>query len=237
MKTYESTNATRAPARTLGDQLPELWTTAGLVETDHSLPEISGIEAEHQAVVGEPAPMALFGFATGTLLVGITLAGYWPLGELVGVLPALLWFAGVGQFIGGIVALARGSTFAATAFCSFGMGNIIVGSTLWMQHAGLIPATAATGAMLGVVLFCLGYIAVTLAIAALRSNVIYLATVALLIPGYTLAGITHVGGSAANGVVGGWFLIVAALCAFYAGGAVVVNSQWRRAVLPMGGLH
>src|SRR5262249_35142227 len=111
--------------------LSTLWTTAGMVETDRSLPEMRGIEAEHQAVGGAPAPMALFGFALGTFLVGLLFIGFWPTGTMMGIVPALLWFAGVGQFIGGLFALTRGSTFAATAFCSFGMGNIIVASFTW----------------------------------------------------------------------------------------------------------
>lgn len=181
--------------------------------------------------------MALFGFATGTFLVGLVLAGMWPMGALLGVLPALLWFAGIGQFIAGLFALACGSTFGATAFCSFGMGNIIVASFLWMQHVGLIPTTAATTAMLGLALFCLAYIALALAIAALRTNLIYLITVALLVPGYALNAVTDVGGSPSVAHVGGWFLVAAAIGAFYAGAAVVINSQWRRAAFLLGPIH
>jgi uncharacterized protein len=217
-----------------GADVMPLWTTAGLVETERTLPEISDLEADHQAVIGEPAPMALFGFATGTFLAGLILAGLWPQSTLVAILPPLLWFAGVGQFIGGLFALARGSTFGATAFCSFGMGYIIVATFLWMQHAGLIPGTPASMTMLGIALFCLAYIALTLTIAAFRTNAAYLLTVALLVPGYALSAVADVGGAQAVGQVGGWFLIVSAIMAFYAGGAVVINSQWRRAALPMG---
>lgn len=214
--------------------LTALWTTAGMVETDRPLPDIVGLEAAHQAVIGDPAPMALFGFAVGTFLVAIVLTGIWPVGSTMGVIPALLWFAGVGQFIGGLFALTRGSTFGATAFCSFGMGNIIVATYTWMQQAGVIPVNGSTHAMLGVGLFCFGYIALTLAVAALRTNLAYLLTVGALVPGYVLSGIPDVGGPAGAGHVGGWFLVAAAVFAFYSGGAVVANSQWCREVFPLG---
>ena len=205
-----------------------------MVETAGPMPNLQGLEAEHQAIIGDPAPMALFGFATGTFLIAMTLTGAWPMASAIAVVPALLWFAGVGQFIGGLVSLVRGSTFGATAFCSFGMGNIIVATFLWMQHAGMLPATGNATALLGIGLFCLAYIALMLTVAAMRANLAYGATIAALVPGYALVAVTDVGGPAVVGHIGGWFLVLAALLAFYAAGAVVVNSQWCRELLPVG---
>lgn len=212
----------------------EVWTTAGLVHTNQPVAELHRVEAEQEAKIGEPAPMALFGFAIGTFLIAMVLTGEWPTASLIAVVPALLWFAGVGQFIGGLFALARGSTFGATAFCAFGMGNIIAGTFIWMQTAGLIPMAPASMNMLGLALMCLGYIALMLTIASLRTNASYTCTVAALVPGYVLAAVPDLGGSATIGHIGGWFLVLAAVLAFYAGGAVVVNSQWQREVLPLG---
>lgn len=216
--------------------LTALWTNAGMVETDRPLPDLHGIEAQHQATIGDPAPMALFGFATGTFLLSMIMIGFWPSWSMIAVVPALLWFAGVGQFIGGLFALSRGSTFGATAFCSFGMGNIIAGTFVWMQHAGIMPTTSDAGTMLGIGLFCFAYIALMLTIAAARSNTAYLLTVAALVPGYALAAVQYVGGPRVVGQIGGWFLCAAAILAFYAAGAVVINSQWCREVLPLGKL-
>ncbi len=217
--------------------LMALWTNAGMVETDRPMPHLRGLEAQHQAVIGDPAPLALFGFAVGTFLISMLLTGEWPMSAAIAVVPALLWFAGVGQFIGSLFALARGSTFAATAFGSFGMGNIIVGTFLWMQHAGIIATGPNENTMLGMGLFCLAYIALALTIAALRTNVVYMLTVLALIPGYALVAASNVGAAPVVGHIGGWFLCAAALLAFYAGGAVVVNSQWCREALPLGTLR
>ncbi|HZO94862.1 MAG TPA: acetate uptake transporter [Candidatus Baltobacteraceae bacterium] len=205
-----------------------------MVETDRPMPNLHGIEAEHQAVLGDPAALALFAFAVGTFVASAVLTGMWPMAALAAVVPPLLWFAGVGQFIGALFALARGSTFGATAFGSFGMANIVVGTFVWMQNAGLIPMSADARTMLGITLCCFAFIALALAVAALRTNAIYFLTVLGLIPGYALVGANDAGAPAAVGHIGGWFLCAAALLAFYAGAAVVVNSQWCREALPLG---
>lgn len=218
----------------LDEHASAVWTTAGLVETTRPVDEVRRIEADREASVGDPAPMALFGFATGTFLVSMILTGMWPMGALMAVVPALLWFAGIGQFVGGLFALARGSTLGGTAFCSFGAGNVIVATFVWMQQNGVIPLTTDSKTMLGIGLFCLGYIALMLTIAAVRANAAYLVTLATLTVGYVLAAVPDVGGSPVVGHIGGWFLVASALCAFYAAGAVAVNSQWQREALPVG---
>lgn len=49
MKRYEQTTTHGAATQTPGSDghLTELWTTAGMVETARTLPEIRGLEAEH----------------------------------------------------------------------------------------------------------------------------------------------------------------------------------------------
>lgn len=218
--------------------LPPLhWTPTGLVETAYvSTNEVRQLEERREASHAESAPLGLFGFAVGTLVASMVISGWYPTGAMVAIIPAVFVFAGIAQFIAGLLSFNRGSTFGGTTFCSYGAGNIIVATFIWMQHAGLIPVTAANEAMLGIGLFCFAYISLMLCFAALRANVAYALTIAALVPGYALAAVPMVGGSALVGHVGGWFLAAAAVLAFYAGGAVVVNSNWRREALPLGNL-
>lgn len=218
--------------------LPPLhWTPTGLVETSYVSPnEVRQLEEQREASHAEAAPMGLFGFALGTFVASMVISGWYPTSAMVAIIPAVLIFAGFGQFIAGLLSFNRGSTFGGTTFCSYGAGNIIIAAFLWMQHAGLIPATSNDQALLGVGLFCFAYISLMLGIAALRANLAYAITIAALVPGYSLAAVPMVGGNALVGHVGGWFLAAAAVFAFYAGGAVVVNSNWRRELLPLGNL-
>jgi uncharacterized protein len=220
------------------EALPPLhWTPTGLVETAYvSTNEVRQIEEQREASVAEAAPLGLFGFAVGTFVASMVISNWYPATAMVAIIPAVLIFAGIAQFIAGLLSFNRGSTFGGTTFCSYGAGNVIIATFLWMQHAGMIPIAASDQAILGIGLFCFAYISFMLGIAALRANIAYALTLAALIPGYALSAVPMVGGEAFVGHVGGWFLAVSALLAFYAGGAVVVNSNWRREVLPLGNL-
>lgn len=218
--------------------LPSLhWTPTGLVETTQVTPaNVRQLEEQMEASHADAAPMGLFGFAVGTLLASIVVAGWYPSGTFVATIPALIIFAGVAQFIAGLLSFNRGSTFGGTVFCSYGAGNVLLATFLWMQHLGFIPVVAANTAMMGIALFCFAYISAMLCFAALRANAAYALTLFALIPGYALAAVPMVGGGATVGHIGGWFLAAAAVFAFYSGGAVVVNSNWKSEVLPIGNL-
>ena len=222
---------------TINRPVHEVWTKAGPIETvstDNG--ELRRLEEAHQVQLGEPAPMGLFGFAVGTLIVGFVISGLTPMTALPAVIPSLLVFAGLGQFIAGLFSFAKGNTFAATTMCSFGANNVLVASFIWMQSLGLIPKTYDTGFLLGVGLCCFGYISLALMLAATRLNMAFVLTLAALIPGYALTGIHYFGAPAVIGHIGGGFLLLAALLAFYTAAALVVNSTHERKIIPLGSL-
>ncbi len=97
----------------------------------------------------------------------------------------------------------------------------------------MIPNTPSNMLLLAVDLFCMGYISLALMIGALRLNWIYVLTTAMLVAGYTLPGIQFLGANRELGILGGYFLLAASFFAFYAATANVINSSWRREVLPM----
>ena len=215
--------------------LREIWTKAGLVESPSlSAGELRSIEERHQVTIGDPAPLGLFGFAVGTIVIGFVIGGIVPQGALSAAIPSVLVFAGAGQFIAGLFALAKGNTFAATAFGSYGANNVLVATFIGMQTLNLIQRNPDTDLLLGVGLICMGYISMILGFAAMKINPTYVAIVWALVPGYVLPGLQYMGLSPALGHVGGYFLFLAALIAFYAGTAVVINSTHERNVLSLG---
>ncbi|MGH7660649.1 MAG: acetate uptake transporter [Vulcanimicrobiaceae bacterium] len=223
---------------TINHPVREVWTKAGPIEAVAAdTAELRRVEEVHQAQIGDATPMGLFGFATGTLVIGFVLSGLVPLTGLPAVIPSVLVFAGVAQFIAGLYAFSKGNTFAGTAMCSFGANNVLVTSFIWMQSLGLIPKGHSEDILLGVGLCCLGYIALALAIAGLNVNGAIVATLLALVPGYALPGIRYFGAPPAIGHIGGGFLLLAALLAFYVAGAMVINSTHERQVLGLGRLH
>jgi succinate-acetate transporter protein len=221
--------------KTIDAPVHEVWTKAGPVETvtaDDG--ELRRVEERHWVQIGDPVPLGLYGFAVGTLVVGFVLSGLVPFTSLPAVIPSLFVFAGVGQFVAGLFALAKGNTFAATVMGSFGANNVLVSTFIWMQKAGLIGMAHPNPFLLGVGLCCLAYISLALAIASLRTNWSFFIVLLCLIPGYAMPGIRYFGAPAPIGHIGGGFLIASAVVAFYAASALVINSSFERKVWPLG---
>lgn len=186
--------------------------------------------------MAEPAAMGLFGFAVGTFIVAYPIAGFVPIATLTATIPPVLLFAGLAQFIGGLIAFRRNNAFAGTAFCSYGANNVVIATFFLLQTTGAIPATAGTGAlkMLALEMYCFAVISLVLAVAAMRLNLMFTLLLLALVPGFTLPGIVNWYGTAADpfiGHLGGYFLIASAVLAAYAAAAMVINSTWK--MLPL----
>lgn len=212
----------------------EQWTQGGPVKSVADATDIAAIETASEASVGDAGAMGLFGFCVGTVVIAWVLSGWAAMpASLIAAVPALLVFAGIGQFIAGLYAFSRTKSWAGTAMCSYGANNVIVASFIWMQTMGLIPNTHSNMLLMAVDLFCMGYISLALMAGALRLNAVYVLTTLMLVAGYTLPGVQFLGGSRECGILGGYFLLAASFFAFYAATANIVNSAWRREVLPM----
>jgi uncharacterized protein len=218
----------------------ENWTKSGPVVSRLPGEEIESLEERAAATVADPTPLGLWGFATGTWVIGTVLAGVFPASALTATIPVLVVFAGLAQFIAGLFAYRRASVLAATAFCSFGSFNLLTAALLAMQARGIVSTSGDPMVLQGFVLISFGFIAFALTLAALPTNAGIVITLGLLAVGYTLSGIPDLTGAVANGTnliraLGGWFLVGSAFFAYYTGAALVVNSTWGRTVLPIGG--
>lgn len=217
----------------------ENWTKSGPVVSRIPEDEIEGLEDRAAATVADSTALGLWGFATGTWIVGTVLAGEFPANALTATIPVLLVFAGLAQFIAGLFAFRRANVLAATAFCSFGSFNVLTALLFAMQARGILTTTGDPLILQGFVLLSFGFIALALTLAALRTNAGLIVTLFTLAVGYTLPGIAALSGANIAGHVigqiGGWFLVASAFFAYYTGAALVVNSTWKQTVLPVGG--
>jgi len=222
-------------------QKRERWTKAGPVVSHLGEEEISNLEERASATIGDPSTLGLWGFATGTWIAGTVIGGAFPHSSIVAVIPVLLVFAGVVQFIAGLFAFRRANVLAATAFCAFGAFNVTEAFFIALQSANTVGATGAPMILNGFLFESFAFIAAALTLAAMRTNVAFVCVLGALAIGYCLAGIPDLTGNAAPGGlaivgnIGGWFLVASAACAYYTGAAFVVNSIWNSTVLPIGG--
>jgi uncharacterized protein len=217
-----------------------VWTKAGPVVSHMPDEEITALEEQASATVADPTCFGLWAFATGTWMLGTVIAAIFPPTGYAAVIPSVLVFAGVAQFIAGLFAFRRADTFSATFFCCFGSFNAAVALGYLLQARGIMPTTGDAHVLAGFFLESFAFIALALAIAAMRRNQAWFAVLGLLFIGYALAGLpslanTTTGGWEVVGNIGGWFLVASALCAYYTGMATVVNSTWKATVLPLFG--
>lgn len=228
-------------ARSTTPSREALWTKAGPVETDLENDELEAVEEERTVTVGQPVTLGLWSFATGTWIVGTVVAGIFPPVALVAAAPLLIVFAGMSQFIAGLIGFRRADTLAGTAFCAFGSFNVAAGFAFLLQGVHLAPVVGIPVVMQGYLLLSFGFIAFLLTAAAARLNLALLGVLLTLGIGYTLAGIPEVSGSLGKGAlgqvgyVGGFALIASAGIAYYMGTALVINTTMKRTLLPIWG--
>lgn len=211
----------------------QAWRPGGPVASRLPDPEIDVLEGRATATIGEPSTLGLWGFATGTWIAGAVFGGLVSGTAQPALGVVLLLFAGIAQFIAGLYAFRRVNTLAASAFCCFGAYNTVIGLMLLAAASGLIQNTAGTLDVMAWFNFSFGFIALALCIAAFSRNMVLTGVLFFLACGYTLIGITLLTGGGAVGTAGAATLFLSALLAYYLGMALVVNSSWRRTILPV----
>jgi succinate-acetate transporter protein len=187
--------------------------------------------------------MALFGFATGTWMAGAIFGGFVTPAAEVPLAIVLIVFAGIVQFIGGLFAFRRANALTSNAFCCYGAFNTVVGVIILLEAVGFMPLGGSTATIVGWFSCSFSFISIALTLAALRRNMVSVGIFGSLACGYALTGISQffipphhlVSSASAAAEAGGELLFVAAFLAFYMGMALVVNSTWKRTLLPLFG--
>jgi len=178
--------------------------------------------------VADPAALGLAGFAMTTFVLSFANAGLVP-GAESAVLGLALFYGGIAQLLAGMWESVKGNTFGAVAFSSYG--------AFWLAFWFLLTTDAAKGAgAAGVGVFLLAWTIFTafMTIGAVKSSkVVLLVFIALTLTFLALT-IGEFAGSTLVHNIGGWLGIITALLAWYGSAASVINSTWKRTVLPVG---
>ncbi|CAG7655999.1 acetate uptake transporter [Actinacidiphila bryophytorum] len=181
--------------------------------------------------IADPGPLGLAGFAATTFVLSSFNADLIDGSLLPVVLPLALFYGGLVQLLAGMWEFRKGNTFGATAFCSYG--------AFWLSYAayvkfvaGTLPADTAHQAT-GLFLLIWAIFTVYMTVAALRTNGALLAVFVALAATFVVLTIAEFAQSTGTTKVGGWLGLITAVLAWYASFAVVTNSTWKRAVVPV----
>ena len=180
------------------------------------------------AHLADPAPLGLAGFALTTFMLSTFNAGLLPKSAEVAILGVALFYGGIAQLFAGMWEFAKGNTFGALAFSSYGAFWM----SLWylIVHSGLTKADAAQG--VGIFLLAWTIFTLYMTVVAARISGLLFALFAVLL--VTFAFLT-VGAFAAAPVIthiGGWLGLVTAFVAWYASFAGVLNGTVKRVIAP-----
>ena len=183
------------------------------------------------AHLADPGPLGLAGFALTTFMLSCFNSGIAPKSAEVVVLGVALFYGGIAQLFAGMWEFAKGNTFGALAFSSYG--------AFWMafwylvSHSKDLPTTG-TDAAKGIGVFLLAWTIFTLymtVVAARLSGVLFILFAVLLV---TFAFLTAgaLGSSPNMTKIGGYLGLVTAFVAWYASFAGVLNGTAKRVILP-----
>ncbi|HEY1531207.1 MAG TPA: acetate uptake transporter [Galbitalea sp.] len=178
---------------------------------------------------GDPGALGLGAFALTTFVLSFANAGIIP-GGGVSVLGLALFYGGIGQVIAGIWEFANKNTFGATAFTSYGL--------FWMAAWFLLTSGNKVDAG-GVGMFFLawGIFTLYMTFAAIKTNLVILLVFIALTLTFAFLSIGEFANSTPIHNVGGYLGILTALLAFYGSFATVINSTFKRVVLPVRPAH
>lgn len=221
-----------------GARALEYWTHAGTVEGPLPKVETDAVVERSQAVVADPLPLGLAGFASATFTISSVFAGWFALTAVAIAIPVALIFGGIGQFLAGMWAFRRGNVLAATAFGSFGAFNTAWAIMEWLTLAKVLPDSSHGGGpayVAGIFVLTFALISLYLAIAALGDNTIVAVILFILALTYLCDGIgVMIGGENFLLGIGGYAGMLTSLIAFYLSAAIVINSSLKREALPVG---
>lgn len=179
--------------------------------------------------IADPAPLGLAAFALTTFVLSVVNTDIVPATQVGAVFGLALAYGGIAQFAAGLWEFAKGNTFGATAFCSFGAFWI---SYWWLvEHdAENLGEDAYKG--LGLYLLAWGIFTAYMTVAASRvSGAVFVVFVLLTLTFFILA-IGEFAESSGWHKLGGWVGLLTAIAAWYASFAGVTNFTFKRTVLP-----
>lgn len=194
------------------------------------MPEHDAVKpAAPAALIADPGPLGLAGFALTTFILSGHNANFIPDLTWVGL---ALFYGGLAQFCAGMWEFRRGNTFASTAFSTYGAFWFSLAAFVLLILFGKVdPKVINISGALGWFLFAFFIFNTYMLIASTRVNMaVFGVFLTLEITEIVLAVGFWSGNNPGQGwvAIGGWLGIITAAVAWYASGASVVNSLLAR---------
>jgi len=190
-----------------------------------------------ESSIADPGALGTAGFALTTMALSCVNAGLVPPSLTAVFIPLALVYGGAAQVMAGMWEFKKNNTFGASVFSSYGGFWIALAVMLLFVFKGTISFgkdNADLGLALGFYLLLWTIPTIYFFIASFKTNNALLITLIVLLVAFFALDYGNLAGSAVAIKVGGWFGIGAGLGAWYISAASVINSVYKRTVLPVG---
>jgi succinate-acetate transporter protein len=181
--------------------------------------------------IADPAPLGLAAFALTTFVLSFTNTGLFKAEPVV--FGLALAYGGIAQFAAGMWEFAKGNTFGATAFASYGAFWV---SFWWLtghtDMSAIKPDDAAHE--VGLYLLAWGLFTAYMSVAATRVSGAVLTVFVLLTLTFVVLALGDLTTTEGITKFGGWCGIATALAAWYASFAGVTAFTFKRPLVPTG---
>lgn len=187
--------------------------------------------------IAAPSILGLYGFAGATFMVAAHMAHWFGSAQSAMVLwPFAAFFGGLAQFLAGMWSYKARDGVATAMHGMWGSFWMAFG-ILWVLVAAgkvTIPANGAAFPELGFWFIVLAAITWAGTAAAAAESTVITAVLGFLAGGSTIAAIAELAGMEALRILAGWLFIIAAIVAWYAATALMVNSASGRKRMGLG---
>lgn len=197
-----------------------------------STPGTSGFAAAAHRSLADPGPLGLAAFALTTFILSVFNAGILDGALEPVVLPVALFYGGLVQLLAGMWEFAKNNTFGALAFSSYG--------AFWMSFAAYVkfvvpglPAESAHQAT-GVFLLAWAIFTIYMTVVTLKISVGLMSVFVPLAITFVLLTIGAFAQAPTVTHIAGYVGLLTAATAWYNSFAGVLNTTWKRTVLPLG---
>jgi len=181
--------------------------------------------------IADPGPLGLAAFAMTTFFLSAVNAKLLP-ATVEGVVFGLAFFyGGITQLLAGMWEFAKGNTFGATAFASYGAFWL----SFWYLLNHIPEHASADDLHKGIGTYLLGWTIFTayMFIASTKTSVALMAVFALLALTFLFLAIGAYAASGSMTKIGGWLGLITAVVAWYTSLAGVMNATSKRVVFPV----
>ena len=178
--------------------------------------------------IADPGPLGLAAFALTTFILSTFNAGLLPKSAEVVILGVALFYGGLAQLFAGLWEFAKGNTFGAVAFTSYG--------AFWMsfwylvEHSGLAAEDAAAG--IGIYMLAWTIFTVLMTVVTRRISGLLFGLFSVLSVTFVFLTIGAFTGTGWLTQFGGYLGLLTAFTAWYGFFAGVMNQTGRGAPLP-----